>query len=86
MSPYEIKLLLNIYAVEDWYIGKSEPIFSETLAQFEMWGLIFTATEDLASTKITEKGLAHVSQLCRLPFPKESKQWIDYAGNVIPRL
>lgn len=86
MTPYEIKLLLDIYAVADWYIGRSEPIFSETLAQFEMCGLIIVQDDSLTSVKITKKGESHISQLCNLPFPKELHQWIGHDGNAIPNL
>jgi hypothetical protein len=86
MTPYEIKLLLDIYTLPNWDEGRSEPILPETLAKFEMLGLIVVQDDSLTSIKITGKCDAHISQLCNLPFPQELHQWIDHIGNAIPNL
>ena len=85
MTPYEIKLLLDIYSFADWYVSRSEPIFAETVSNFEANGLIELGGS-ISKAKLTSKGRAHVSQLCNLPFPQEIKQWVDHAGGVIPNL
>jgi hypothetical protein len=85
MTPYEIKLLLDIYTTPDWYSGRDEPILAETLEKFERVGIIVWGGRNRES-KLTSKGRAHVSQLCNLPFPKELKQWVDHAGKAIPNI
>jgi hypothetical protein len=85
MSPYEIKLLLDIYSIVTWCDERSEPILCETLDKFERTGLIEWGA-CMGNAKLTSKGRAHVSQLCNLPFPQELKQWVDHAGSVILNL
>lgn len=85
MSPYEIKLLLDIYTTPDWHKNRGEPIIGETLSKFEDNNLIVYGLS-MDNTKLTSKGRAHVSQLCYLPFPQEIKQWVDHAGNAIPNM
>ncbi len=85
MSPYEIKLLLDIFCIADWYESRSEPIFVGTLSNFETNGLIELGGS-ISTAKLTIKGRAHVSQLCNLPFPQEIKQWVDHTGNPIPNI
>jgi len=83
MSPYEIKLLLDICSVADWYKGRVEPILNQTIIDFCSDELI-TYTGSLDGVKITPRGRAHVSQLCNLDYPTASKIWIDKHGNKIP--
>lgn len=85
MTPYEIKLLLDIYTIPNWFENRSEPILGETLSKFENNDLIVYGL-GLTNTKLTVKGRAHVSQLCNLPFPQELKQWVDFSGNHIPHI
>lgn len=83
MTPYEIKLLLDIYSVSNWHEGREEPILPETIGKFEDAGLI-TVSGAYRNAKLTTKGRSHVSQLINLPYPQELKQWVDFAGNHIP--
>lgn len=78
MSPYEIKLLLDIYCLPRWNEGRNEPILQETLDEFYDSGLIDEVK------RITAKGRAHVIQLCKLLYPLEQKFWVDQFGNKIP--
>ena len=78
MSPYEIKLLMDIYSVVGWRSGRSEPILMETLDRFYDHGLIDGVEQ------ITNKGRAHVIQLCNLLYPNEQRFWSDQFGNKIP--
>jgi len=82
MSPYEIKLLLDIYCIANWFEGRDEPILPETIDKFEHDGLI-TVPKSYQKSKITKKGLMHVAQLCALPFPAELTQWVDFSGKPI---
>lgn len=82
MTPYEIKLLLDIYSMPYWFEGRQEPIFLATVNEFVEQGLIGTYGS-LSNVKITPKGRAHVIQLCNLPWPTEHTFWADYMGNKI---
>ena len=83
MTPYEIKLLLDIYCIANWHEGRDEPILPETIDSFERDGLI-TVPKNYQKAKITKKGRAHVIQLCNLLYPAEANYWIDQFGNKIP--
>lgn len=83
MSPYEIKLLLDIYCIVNWFEGRDEPILPETIDKFEDDGLI-TVPKDYRKSKLTQKGRMHVIQLCNLLYPIEKTVWLDALGNKIP--
>ena len=81
MTPYEIKLLLDIYSIPDCLKGRNEPILAETLSAFYLSGLIDGSH---SNPKIISRGRAHVIQLCNLLYPAEESIWIDQFGNQIP--
>lgn len=83
MSPYEIKLLLDIYTMPSWFEDRDEPILAGTISKFENHGLIVVPGL-FGSAKLTDKGRAHVIQLCNLLYPVEQKFWTDQFGNKIP--
>ena len=83
MSPYEIKLLLDIYTMPGWFEDRDEPILAGTISEFENSGLI-VVPGSFGSAKLTDKGRAHVIQLCNLLCPVEQKFWTDQFGNRIP--
>ena len=83
MTPYEIKLLLDIYSMPYWFEGRQEPIFVATVNEFVEQGLIGSYVS-LINVKITPKGRAHVIQLCNLLYPTEQTFWSDQFGNKIP--
>lgn len=86
MTPYEIKLLLDIYTTPNCLDDRQEPILQKTIEKFESHDLIRNYGSDISFYQLTDKGLYHISQLCSLPFPQEFKRWIDFAGNEIPSL
>lgn len=81
MSPYEIKLLLDIYALPDFIENHKEPMLDRTLRDFYRQGLIDSSE---LSPQLTGMGRAHVIQLCNLLYPVEQKFWADQFGNKIP--
>lgn len=83
MTPYEIKLLLDIYTSPNWFEGRDEQIFKETIKGFENSGLIAIVGYS-GTARLTRKGRAHVIQLCNLLYPAEATYWVDQFGNKIP--
>jgi hypothetical protein len=74
MSPYEIKLLLDIYCIPDWGSEKAyTPILNSTIEEFKSLGLV----ED---NRLTDRGIAHVSHICNLPLPCLQKIYVDAHG------
>lgn len=66
-SPYEITLLLHIYAVAE--PPRSCPILDGTIERFKCMGLVERATDLPAGARITDKGIALVDHLCATPIP-----------------
>lgn len=81
MTPYEIKLLMDIYSVVGWQDGRNEPILTETLSSFYNSGLI---DGSCSNPRLTSMGRAHVIQLCNLRYPTIEIVWTDQFGNNIP--
>lgn len=53
----------------------------EEIASFLMNGLIEADPHFPGTYKTTERGAAHISQLCSLPWPV--KAWVDCNGKII---
>jgi len=74
MSPYEIKLLLDIYTIPSWAdTTPYTPILNSTIDEFKSLGLV-------DDNRLTERGLAHVSHICTLPLPCLQKIYVDSHG------
>lgn len=79
MTPFEINFLLHCYARVDVFPQKDALVMSDTVTKFIADGLIIATTPEMWST--TERGRAHVEQLCMLPFPR--LEWIGFDGSKI---
>ena len=65
MTPYELKLLIDIYCGPDWKDGRNEPILHDTLKAFARDGLI--DTWDFPA--ITGRGECFIQSLQATPLP-----------------
>ena len=82
MSPYEIHVLLDIYALADMSRStyKDAPIYEETLEKFKRDGLI----DSTHSPSLTAKGAVYLSWLTRLPLP--IALWAMPGGAWVPHM
>ena len=83
MTPHEIEFLIWCYAAADEHPRINAPVFKETIPKFERLGLITkdSVGENLYTT--TEKGAAHIKQLCSLELPVYKAVWVDKHGEII---
>jgi len=73
MTPYEIRLLLHIYAIAEPL--RECQILGETVVKFVNLGLIEPDDRGGSDWKTTELGTAFVTMICLTPLPK--MQWVD---------
>lgn len=79
MTPYEINLLLHIHTTPTPVRHSS--ILKDTLQDFLCERLIVDSPKSGSGYECTDKGVAHIAQLCNLPFP--DVQFVDFAGRRI---
>lgn len=77
LSPAEIKILLHYYAIPGPYKGPKNLHFN-----LQDLGLLAGIGLEEVTYKITEKGKAHVNQLCNLSLPIQG--WIGAKGEILP--
>lgn len=77
MTPNDIEILIHCYVspVEHPRYEHNKKVFESFIAN----GLIADRGDGIYMT--TDKGAAHVEQLCSIPFPV--KQFIGYDGKII---
>lgn len=87
-SPAEIEVLLHCYYSPEIHPRIDTPCVKSGLANLEMCGLIEPQvympgidTTNLSTHRTTERGSAHIKQLCSLPLPK--LVWANQNGIVI---
>lgn len=83
MTPLHLKLLLHAYChPEPW--PHESPASREYEAQLKDADLITmdADTDGPLYWICTEKGKAHVEQLCTLPLPRQ--MWVNAIGEVLP--
>ncbi len=80
MTPLEITILLHCYARADGIPNREAPAVKKAIERFFSNDLI---EQELTECGLccTEKGKAHVLQLCNLPLP--TSQWVDREGRQI---
>ena len=86
MTPYEITILIHCYArAGPWIdsgIDENAPIFPNTIKMLrERYELIEPASHNPCGWKATERGKAHIEQLCQLPLPQQV--WVGADSKVI---
>jgi hypothetical protein len=87
-SPAEIEILLHCHCSPEIHPRIDSPCVKSGLVNLEICGLIEPQVYKygidvtyLSTHKTTERGVAHIKQLCSLPLPK--LVWADQNGRVI---
>lgn len=87
-SPCNIGVLLHCYYSPEVHPREDAPAVQLSYKLLELCGLIelqcFMAeadTTNLNKYKTTERGRAHIKQICTLPLP--SSDWVDSNGKLI---
>lgn len=78
MTPLAIEILLHFHVSPLPHPLSSYPAVAAEIESQLNNGLI---EEEKASYRTTERGNAHIRQLCNLPFP--TQMWADKDGNKI---
>ncbi len=88
MTPNSIKVLIHCHCSAHVHPRADAPAVQDALQDLEEDGLItrdFTDAEracfDAGAYKTTERGAAHLKQLCQLPYP--TARWVSIDGKVI---
>jgi hypothetical protein len=87
-SPCDIEVLLHCYYSPEIHPKKDAPAVQISYSRLRLCGLIELQcfilgvdTTNLNEYRTTERGRAHVQQLCNLPLP--SSAWVDSNGKLI---
>ena len=83
-SPCDIEVLLHCYYSPEEYPRVYAPAVQSSYGILVLCGLIEPVYNEVTITseyRTTERGRAHVKQLCTLPLP--SSAWVDNNGKVI---
>ena len=88
LSPCDIEVLLHCYYSPEVHSRENAPAVQISYTRLMMCGLIELQcfmvgadTTNLNEYKTTERGRAHIQQLCTLPLP--SSAWVDSNGKVL---
>ena len=88
MTICEIEVLLHCYYSPEAHPRDDTPAVQSSYGNLMLCGLIEsqcymigTDTTNLSKYKTTERGRAHIQQLCNLPLP--SFAWVDGNGKII---
>ena len=87
-SSCDLEVLLHCYYSPEAHPREDAPAVQSSYKLLECYGLIEPIcymvgvdTTNLSKYKITERGRAHIQQLCNLPLP--SSAWVDSNGKLI---
>lgn len=80
MTPNDIEVLIHCSCSAVKHPRYDAPAVKDSLKMFIDLGMI-EATSEPSVFNVTEKGRAHLIQLCNTPFP--TCKWVDVNGNVI---
>jgi len=88
-SPCDLEVLFHCYYSPEVHPREDAPAVQSSYKLLECYGLIdkveiFNADTDIAKQNkytSTERGRAHIRQLCNLPLP--SSAWVDSNGKLI---
>jgi len=81
MTPNDIDVLLHCHCCPGEHPRIGAPAVDGAIEMLFGEGLIERSGEH-GCYATTEKGRAHVRQICNLPFPQ--RKWFGHDGNIIP--
>lgn len=81
MTPNAIEILIHCYVTSEPHPRYYAPAVSEELEHMERNGLIVKTDNSQNSYRTTERGEAHIQQLCQLEWPR--KIWVGSDGKQI---
>jgi len=79
MTPNDIEILIHCHVSPAAHPRIDAPAVKETLESFKRNELVYQDAAGVYHT--TERGAAHINQLCSTPWPKQA--WIDEHGRII---
>lgn len=79
MTPNDIDILLHYHVSPTDHPRLHAPAVKQSISMLIHEGLLYLADNNMYAT--TDRGFAHVRQLCNLPFPE--KAWVGADGKVI---
>ena len=81
MTPNAIEILIHCYCTPEPHPRQHAPAVAEELEHMELNGLIEKIDDRTNAYRTTERGNAHIQQLCQLAWPV--KAWIGSDGKII---
>lgn len=81
MTPNAIEILLHCYLTPMPHPRRDAPAVQEAIEAFLVEGLIEAEPGSPGGYRTTDRGTAHVKQLCNLPLPEQG--WIGANGMAI---
>jgi hypothetical protein len=81
MSPSHIEFLLHCYYSPQKHHRIDAPAIQEAIEEFLKDDLIEIEVGEPEIYSTTDRGKAHVRQLCKLPLP--TAKWVSFTGSVI---
>lgn len=83
MTPFEIELLIHYYCSASPFPRNDAPIMEDTIKWFLENDLIEFYGKEKDCYRTTDKGEAHIIQLCSLDLPERA--WVGSNGKVIEK-
>lgn len=80
LTPNDIDVLIHFCVCPAPHERQGAPAVRESIAMFVAAGIL-EPSESRSGYQGTERGLAHLKQLCSIPYPTMS--WVDVTGMVI---
>lgn len=84
MTPNDIEILIHCYSCAAPHPRKDAPAVEESFKRFVEDGLIiqdFEYSKDGDIYRTTDRGAAHVINLCSTPLPEQ--RWVNQNGEII---
>ena len=81
MTPNDIEVLIHFCTSHAKHPREDAPAVIEAIDSFYENGLIEPCKERDSGYQATERGMLHLNQLCKVPWPR--KAWVDANNNII---
>ena len=80
MTPLALRILIQFYTSPTSYPNSEFPAIRSEIYNLVFRGLLASCGSDYV---VTDKGRAHVKQLCELPIPFQRLVWVALDGEII---